>query len=407
MNSNQSKSSDWICLLTSIRDKTSRVILGTMSGTSIDGLDVALCRFSGFGMNTTFEVIHYGTVSYSDQQAVILRRFATEKQVNMQELTIYHAQLSHWHAEMIKSLLEDWEFDIRNIDLLASHGQTIRHAPRRIHQLDGLPNSTFQLGDGDHLAVLTGLITVHDFRQKHVAAGGEGAPLAGYGDRILFSGDGNSKVLLNVGGISNITVLDVDDADGIPLTFDTGPGNTLMDHVMRGSGAGVRYDEGGRIAARGKVNGSLLGALKSHPYFGQRAPKTTGPEAFSPEYLSDCVSRSGCGELSLPDMLGTLNRFTAETIADAIRESTGERSAVPVFISGGGAHNATLVANLKSALGHDSVFDISSLGVDADAKEAVFFAALANECVMGSPVDVPQPNGSFKKIVLGKISYPH
>lgn len=406
MNSNQSKSSEWIQVLTSMRDKTSRVILGTMSGTSIDGLDVALCRFSGCGLSTTFEVIHHGTVSYSDEQATVLRRFATEKLVDMQELTIYHAQLSHWHAEMIKSLVKKWEFDIREIDLLASHGQTIRHAPRRIHQLDALPNSTFQLGDGDHLAVLSGLVTVHDFRQKHVAAGGEGAPLAGYGDKILFSGDGSTKVLLNVGGISNITVLDVNDADGIPLTFDTGPGNTLMDHVVRGSGAGVRYDEGGRIAAGGRVSVVLLEALKSHPYFGQHAPKTTGPEAFSPEFLSDCVSRSGCGELSVPDMLATLNRFTAETIADAIRESTGERGTVPVFISGGGAHNATLVANLKSALGHDSVFDFSLLGVDADAKEAVFFAALANECIMGSPVDVPQADGSFRKVVLGKVSLP-
>lgn len=407
MSSQYSKSHDWIQTLTTIRDKSSRVILGTMSGTSIDGLDVALCRFSEYGLNTTFEVLHHGTVSYSDEQASILRRLAVEKHVDMQELTIYHAQLSRWHAEMIMGLLEKWAFDIRNVDLLASHGQTIRHAPRRIHQREGLPNSTFQLGDGDHLAVLTGLVTVHDFRQKHVAAGGEGAPLAGYGDRILFAGDGNSKVLLNVGGISNITVLDVNDVDGIPRTFDTGPGNTLMDHVVRGSGAGVRYDEGGRIAAGGRVNGALLGALKSHPYFGQRAPKTTGPEAFSPEFLSECVARSGCGDLSVPDMLATLNRFTAETIADAVRESTGERGTVPVYISGGGAHNATLVANLKSALGHDSVFDFSSLGVDADAKEAVFFAALANECVMGSPVDVPQSDGSFRKVILGKISFPH
>ncbi len=398
---------DWMDSLNRIRNQASRVIVGTMSGTSIDGLDVALCRFSGCGMHTTFEVIHYGTVSYTLEQAAILRRFATEKMVDMQELSIYHAQLSHWHAAMIKSLLEEWDVDIRNIDLLASHGQTIRHAPRRIHQLDGLPNSTFQLGDGDHLAILTGFITVHDFRQKHVAAGGEGAPLAGYGDRILFSGDGISKVLLNVGGISNITVLNVNDVNGIPLTFDTGPGNTLMDHVMRGSGAGVRYDEGGRIAAGGRVNEALLGVLKSHPYFGQPAPKTTGPEAFSPEYLLQCVSGSGCGELSLPDMLATLNRFTAETIADAVRESTREGGTVPVYVSGGGAHNATLISNLKQSLGHNLVFNFSLLGVNADAKEAVFFAALANECIMGSYVEVPQSDGSTRKAVLGKISFPH
>ena len=406
MSTINSHDSNWIDHLNSTRHKSSRLIVGTMSGTSIDGLDVALCRFFGSGSNTRFEILNHGTIKYTDSQASILRAFATESMVDMQQLTIYHAQLSHWHAAMISKLLNEWEVDARLIDLLASHGQTVRHAPRRIHQFESLPNSTFQLGDGDHLAVLTGLVTVHDFRQKHVAAGGEGAPLAGYGDKILFAGDGVSKVLLNVGGISNITVLDVTDSDGIPLTFDTGPGNTLMDHVMRGSGAGVRYDEGGRIAAGGRVNGALLGALKSHPYFSQAAPKTTGPEVFSPEFLSDCVSSCGCGELSLPDILATLNRFTAETIADAVRESTTGLGTVPVYISGGGAHNATLISNLKHALGHDQVHDISALGVDADAKEAVFFAALANECVMGSPVNVTQPNGTFKKVVLGKISFP-
>jgi anhydro-N-acetylmuramic acid kinase len=403
----ESITKNWINDLHHIQEKTSRTIVGTMSGTSIDGLDVAVCRFTGWGIATKFEVLHHGTVEYSDSQASILRRFATEKMIDMQELTIYHAELSYWHAEMISKLLTEWNLDSNEIDLLASHGQTVRHAPRRIHQLSGLPNSTFQLGDGDHLARLTGLITVHDFRQKHVATGGEGAPLAGYGDRILFSGDGNSKILLNVGGISNITVLDVNDSDGIPLTFDTGPGNTLMDHVVRGSGAGVRYDEGGRIAALGQVSMALLNSLKSHQYFAQSPPKTTGPEAFSPQFLLKCIKESGCGELTLEDMLATLNRFTAETIAEAIQSCSGNLGPIPVYISGGGAHNATLISNLRQALGHHAVHDFSLLGVDPDAKEAVFFAALANECIMGSPVDVPQRDGTFTKTVLGKISFPH
>jgi anhydro-N-acetylmuramic acid kinase len=398
---------NWVQDLGKIQQKKSRTILGTMSGTSIDGLDVALCRFTGSGSETKFDVIHHGTVAYDGTQSLILRRFATDKMVDMQDLTIYHAMLSRWHAEMIHSLLLKWDVDPSDIDLLASHGHTVRHAPRRIHQIEGMPNSTYQLGDGDHLAVLTGLITVHDFRQKHVAAGGEGAPLAGYGDQLLFGGDGIDKVLLNIGGISNITVLVSDEKNGAPLTFDTGPGNTLMDHVMRGSGADVRYDEGGRIAAGGQVNVALLRQLKSHPYFGQPVPKTTGPEAFSPEFLAECVSGSGCGELSLADMMATLNRFTAETIAGAIGSSTTGRGMMPVFVSGGGAHNATLISNLKQALGHDMVHDFSKLGVDADAKEAVFFAALANECIMGSPVQVPQSDGTFRSTVLGKISFPH
>jgi anhydro-N-acetylmuramic acid kinase len=396
---------NWVESLLRMQQKSSRVIVGTMSGTSIDGLDVALCRFRGQGLSTHYEVLNHGTVSYTVEQSSILRSLATDSLVGMETLSIYHAQVAKWHAQMVLDLLHNWGVDVEDVDLLASHGQTIRHAPKRIHGREGLPNSTFQLGDGDHLAVLTRLVTVHDFRQKHVAAGGEGAPLAGYGDQILFSKSETARVLLNVGGISNITVLDGDEHT-FPVTFDTGPGNTLMDHVMRASSEGVRYDEGGRIAGRGKVNAALLNELKSHPYLKQSPPKTTGPEAFSPDFLSESQLRSESTDLTLYDLMATLNRFTAETIADSILGVTGIHTSVPVYVSGGGAHNNTLLHNLKTALGHSNVYDFSVLGVDADAKEAVLFAALANEFLMGGSVGVPQPDGSIKNVLLGKISLP-
>jgi anhydro-N-acetylmuramic acid kinase len=396
---------NWVESLLKMQQKSSRVIVGTMSGTSIDGLDVALCRFWGQGMSTQYEVLNHGTVSYTGEQSSILRSLATDSLVGMETLSIYHAQVAKWHAQMVLELLHEWGVGIEEIDLLASHGQTIRHAPKRIHGREGLPNSTFQLGDGDHLAVLTRLVTIHDFRQKHVAAGGEGAPLAGYGDQILFSKSESARVLLNVGGISNITVLDGNEHT-LPLTFDTGPGNTLMDHVMRASGEGAGYDEGGRIAGRGRVNTALLKVLKSHPYLKQLPPKTTGPEAFSPAFLSESQLRSGSTDLTLDDLMATLNRYTAETIADSILSVTGTRAMIPVYVSGGGAHNKVLLNNLKTTLGHSDVHDFSVLGVHADAKEAVLFAALANELLMGGAVRVPQPDGSHKNTLLGKISLP-
>lgn len=394
-----------------IRNKPERLIIGLMSGTSIDGLDIALCRFRAHGEQTEYEVLEHTTVSYSARQSGVLRDFATQEYVRMEDLTIYHAELSRWHAGMILNTLKKWGVDPSEVDLMASHGQTIRHAPRRIHGKPDLPDSTLQLGDGDHLAELTGIITISDFRQKHVAAGGEGAPLAGYGDALLFRDQEAIRVLLNVGGISNITLLAPDSsATELPLTFDTGPGNTLMDVVVRTHFPTMKYDEGGALSASGSVHQQLLSVLLQHPYLAQMPPKTTGPEAFSSAFLEESVGRAQCADIHPTDLLATLNRFTAETIADGIRlalDSKGlDHASCQVFISGGGAHNATLVQNLSSCMPGNSVSDFSRLGVHPDAKEALLFALFANELVMGGTFPVADSNGAIKQVALGKISLP-
>ena len=452
--------------LTELQQKPRKIILGLMSGTSIDGLDLALCAFSGCGSDVKFEILHHGTKSYSDEQQHVLRMLATQEMVRMEDVCIYHTELSRWHADMVRQALGEWGVNVSEVDLIASHGQTVRHAPKRIHGLDGLPNSTFQLGEPDHLAYLTGILTMSDFRQKHVAAGGEGAPLAGYGDQLLFRDASECRVLLNVGGISNITVLDpAADVSALPVTFDTGPGNTLMDHVVRTHFAPMKYDEDGKLAAEGVVNEDLLSELINHEFFNQNPPKTTGPEAFSPEFLSQSIMLSGVKEISPVDLLATLNRFTAETIAEGIRSglkltqnlnsksvsvenlnneeldeipdenpfnkeaeggiapvekspevqrfdlATSDNTApgpgpVRVLISGGGAHNLTLVKNLIDCLKDIQVSDFSSIGVHPDAKEALFFAAMANEFLCGNKFAVQREDGSSAHLSFGKISFP-
>lgn len=371
-----------------IADKPVRTILGLMSGTSIDGLDIALCAFLGAGSTSDPKVLGFRSVPYSVEEASYLRRFATEERVRVEDLAIANAWLARLHARMILDSLAEWGVDPAQVDLIASHGQTIRHAPRRIHRQEGMPDATLQIGDGDHLAALTGILTVSDFRQKHVACGGEGAPLAGYGDDLLYRSATEPRILLNIGGIGNLTWLPVERTDAI-LTFDTGPGNTLMDAFTRRA-FGRKWDEHGAIAASGTVNEPWMDVLMTDPYFAAHPPKTTGPEYF---HLDKVLATAPAG-LPDTDILATLTAFTAASIAHAIQAFTSAGEAAVLYASGGGVHNTTLMKELANRLAPIQVERFEALGLDPDAKEALLFAALANELVAG---DV---------LTLGKVSFP-
>ncbi|MCH8524128.1 MAG: anhydro-N-acetylmuramic acid kinase [Balneolales bacterium] len=392
--------------LSRLADNKQRLILGTMSGTSIDGLDMALCSFSGHGRETQARVLHYHTVSYNNEQRTFIRNLASSDVVNMQDVALGHTLLAHWHAEMIKNALHTWGVDASEVDLIASHGQTVRHAPRRIHQKNHLPNATLQLGDADHLAYLTGIPTVSDFRQKHIVAGGEGAPLACYGDKLLFSKEGELRILLNIGGISNITVLDGNALDDhIPLTFDTGPGNTLMDVIIQKERTDLLYDANGEIASDGVVNQLLLKELKAHRFFSEKPPKTTGPELLSESYVQDALKRSGLISIGLSNLIATLNRFTAETIAEAVETFVQPKSPFKVYVSGGGVHNAILMQNLKACFAGNNVVSFEETGVNPDAKEALLFAVMANELICGNKLPVLNDEGHIKHVRLGRLSF--
>lgn len=393
--------------IATLRNKSPRVILGLMSGTSIDGLDLALCSFSNSGAETRFEILHHTTVSYEQPQRAILQTLATADKVAMEDLCIYHTELSHWHGAIIKACLAEWRFPASDVDAIAWHGQTVRHAPKRIHRRENLPNATFQLGEPDHLAYITGIPVISDFRQKHVAAGGEGAPLAVYGDRILFSEPGEFRILLNIGGIANITVLDGNLRPAhLPQTFDTGPGNTLIDLTVRKHFPPLQFDDNGSLAANGQVHDNLLKALKSHSYFEEPPPKTTGPELLSASFLEKMLSEAGASTIPPEDILATLCQFTAETIADSIHRFVQVPSKFKVYVSGGGVHNRTLITKLKSSLPHADVLNFETLGVHPDAKEALFFGALANELLAGNRFPVLREDGSFREVHFGKISLP-
>ena len=387
-----------------ISTQKSRRIIGLMSGTSLDGLDVALCNISGSGGNTVLELEHFVTVPYEDSFREEIRKIFAKREIDFQQLCVLNPYIGNEHARMVLECLKQWNILPEFVDLIASHGQTVFHAPKKQHKLKDFPNSTLQIGDGDHIAAKTGIITVSDFRQKHLAAGGEGAPLAVYGDYFLFSKKGENRILLNMGGIANFTFLPGSGNSSEIFTTDTGPGNTLIDAYTRRFYK-KPYDENGEIAAKGIVNDKLLIALKTLQFFKLSFPKTTGPEIFSFDYVEDAIHRSGLTSVSRQDIIATLTQLSADTIAEAIQRAIDTNEPYSVYASGGGAHNPVLMECIRERLSSPSLKLIDELGVPGDAKEAVLFAVLANETVAGDGGDFGLREG-VPAVTMGKVSFP-
>ena len=371
-----------------------------MSGTSLDGLDVALCRFSGSGMQTKFELLEFETVVYDDFFKDEVRQVFSKKLVDLEKLTLLNAYIGSFHGELILQCLKKWQVKTASVDLIASHGQTIFHAPKHQHQQRYYPNATLQIGDGDHLAMKTGIIIISDFRQKHIAAGGEGAPLALYGDVILGSKTGENRLLLNLGGIANFTFLPADASFTGIISSDVGPGNTLIDAACRRY-FDLPFDEDSRIALSGEVNPALLQTLKNHPFFEEVLPKSTGPELFNLHFVEQAQQKSSTQNIAPKDLITTLTVFTAEILAESISQHF-PADELQIFISGGGARNPFLLQSLQKMLPKSSIQNSEVLGLNADAKEAVLFALLANEAIVGEPICINQNPA----VLMGKFSFP-
>jgi anhydro-N-acetylmuramic acid kinase len=395
----------------------SRVIIGLMSGTSLDGLDVALCRFQGSGITTQAKLLHFKTIPYAGIFKEELKSITFKPQVDLQKLTLLNAYVGTYHGTLILQCLEEWGFPAAEVDLIASHGQTIFHAPISNHHLKEWPNATLQIGDGDHLAVKTGIITLSDFRQKHIAAGGEGAPLAVYGDYLVFSSPDENRILLNIGGIANFTYLPSGRNADLVFSTDVGPGNTMMDQYVQLNYPGMQYDENSVLASAGKIHEPLLKALLDDPFFDLPFPKTTGPELFNLPYLNAAIQSAGAEGATKEDILATLSEFTAIGIVNAIErsiavlaskdEEAGNPVIIPdfeIYLSGGGMHNPLLVSKLSEKL-KKKLRDTKALEIDPDAKEAILFALLANECITGGRLDFGSRPG-LPSVLMGKISLP-
>ena len=391
--------------LVNVAAKQERMVVGLMSGTSMDGLDIALCSIKGSGSDTKFELKAFTTVDYTnDFKEKILSIFSKEM-VALETLCLLNAWVGKQHGKMVLNALDSWKIAPENVDMIASHGQTIYHAPKSLHPNSEYDPATLQIGDGDHIAVTTSILTLSDFRQKHLAAGGEGAPLAVYGDYLLCSHPTENRLLLNMGGIANFTYLSAGCTLDQVFSTDTGTGNTLMDAYTRAHFAPLAYDKNGAIAASGKISEALLSELKAHSFFSLVLPKTIGPELFNLDFLFKAQNASNTLGLSPQDVMATLNRFSAETIADCIQSSIPAGSKFNMYSSGGGMHNPVLMDHLTSLLPDATLYSSDVIGINPDAKEAILFALLANEAVAGTPLFA---GGHATKIptTMGKISFP-
>ncbi|MBM3402780.1 MAG: anhydro-N-acetylmuramic acid kinase [Bacteroidetes bacterium] len=392
-----------IASIHSIANKSVRKIIGLMSGTSFDGLDIALCEFSGSGLETKVKLIQFVSKAYLPAFKEDLKSVFAKRIVDLEKLTLLNAFIGNYYAELILESLKDWDISPTEIDLIASHGQTIYHAPKQQREADLFSNATLQIGDGDHIAMKCGIITISDFRQKHVAAGCEGAPLSVYGDYLLFSNPDENRIMLNIGGISNFTFLPSAYSTEF-FSSDVGPGNTLMDQFVQRHYFGKYFDQDAAIASSGKVNIQLLDALFDHDFFRTGYLKTTGPELFSLSYLNDAIQKSGLHRLSNEDIMATLTAFTAKAIVKAIIHCVQGKGAYEIYISGGGMHNPLLSSMIEEQLAKKLKFT-SDLGIEPDAKEAVLFALLANEAVSGGKTDFGKHPG-VPSISMGKLSFP-
>lgn len=367
--------------LTEIAQKPQRTIIGLMSGTSLDGLDIALCTFKW----KQPELSEFKTAAYSDKLRDRIRTIQSKAQVNLQELCVLNTELAHLYSELVLEALEDWGIDPDEIDLIGSHGQTVFHHPNQ------KVNSTLQIVDGDHIAENTGIIAISDFRQKHVAKGGEGAPLVGIMDEALFRSETTNRVLLNLGGIANFSWLPAKEKGGDVITSDSGPANTLINEAMK-KYFDKPFDKNGEVASEGNVHSGLLKYLLLEPFFRKQFPKTTGQEDFNLDLVEELMEGFKI-ELEPKDLVATLTHLTIQSITRAFDEVIGDKE-FELFISGGGVHNSEIVNGLRARLPKVEFKDFEEFGFSADAKEAVLMAFLANECVVG---------GDWE---LGKISLP-
>ena len=387
-------------LLAKLARKNRLRAVGLMSGTSADGVDAALIELSG---RRGVRVEAFATYPYPPKLRRHVLHLAGAETARVDDICRLNFALGEVFADAVVRLADESGTALAGIDLVGSHGQTIRHLPEPSRLATRRVRSTLQIAEPAVIARRTGITTVADFRPGDIAAGGHGAPLVAYVDWLLLTGRTRSRAVQNIGGIANVTYLPPAATLDDVVAFDTGPGNMVVDHLVgRITNGRRRFDRNGRLAAGGEVSGPLLKELLRHPYIRRHPPKTCGREQFGAEFSDALFEDALAGGIGAEDAIATATAFTAETICRAYRRFL---PAAPeeVILCGGGAANPTLVSMLRERLGEVKLSHSDEYGLPADAKEAVAFAVLACETIRGRASNVPAATGAAAPAVLGKI----
>ncbi|MCE9635676.1 MAG: anhydro-N-acetylmuramic acid kinase [Planctomycetes bacterium] len=378
------------------RAKPARLVVGLISGTSADGIDAVLSEIRGSGRGTIATTLAFRTVPYPDDvRAAVLGL----RDLSATDVCRWNMLLGERFAEVALAVIAQAGRASADVDLVGSHGQTIVHLPRS----GGVSAATLQIAEPCVIAERTGIPVVADFRPRDVAAGGEGAPLVPWVDWLTLRPASGSRLVQNLGGIANVTLVTQDPDD--VTAFDTGPANGPIDAAVAVATGGARhYDEGGRLAAAGRVDGKLVEELLRDPWFDRAPPKSASRETWGEPFVAALAGRRP--DLSGADLVATLTEFVARSVVDAWRRhaSAGVAAgAADAIVSGGGVHNPVLMGRLRALAAPVTVRSSADVGMDPDSREALAFAVLANETVCGGTGNLPRVTGASRRVPLGKI----
>ena len=390
-------------------------VIGLMSGTSLDGVDAVLVTIGTgpSGSIASVKLAGHVYLAYSEEMRKRISALCSVETARLDDLLYAHFGLGEWYAQAVQRLLSRLCIPASGIDAICMHGQTVWHAPvpRDFPAPDGaglIPvKGTLQIGAGAVVAERTGIPVISDLRSRDMAAGGEGAPLAPFVDGILFGNPKLGRIVQNIGGIGNATVVPPGAAAADLLAFDTGPGNMLMDAVAyAGSGGVHRYDPDGSIAAKGRADEAIVQRLMLDPYFSRKPPKSTGREVYGAGFAALFMEETQAKGLSFADRLATATAFTAESIARSYKDFIFPATKIDeVLVAGGGARNATLLGMIRDRLPPGIVTATTSeRGVPDEAREAMAFAVMGHESLMGRPGNLPAVTGARGPVVLGTLT---
>ncbi len=384
------------------------LVLGLMSGTSADGIDVVLARVSGAPPTLRARLENHATISFPSRVREEILRIAGGQPTNTEGLSQLNFLLGELFADAAIKACRHFRVPVSRVSLIGSHGQTVFH--------QGKPSSAFgtrkiastlQIGEPAVIAARTGITTVADFRPADMAAGGQGAPLVPFVDYLLYRHPRNGRVALNIGGIANVTVIPARARLKDVFAFDTGPGNMVIDALVRHFTSGrKRFDRNAKFARSGRVLPELVDSLLEEPYFLQRPPKSAGREQFGEYYTHMFISWGRRHRARPEDLIRTATALTSLSIIDAWHRFIAPRGRISqLIVAGGGAHNPLLTAQLSAALAGVEVIPSRSLGLPEDAKEAFAFAILAYETIHGRAASLPAATGARRRAILGKVCY--
>jgi anhydro-N-acetylmuramic acid kinase len=390
-------------MLESIASKPERLVIGIMSGTSVDGVDAVLVRVRGSGEHVAWRLLRHETLLYSPKVRDLILRCAEPGSGDTASICRLDALLGELFSRAAAHVATQAGISLATVDLIGSHGQTVQHLPEPLMMTGILVRATLQLGEPGVIAERTGVTTIAHFRARDVAAGGQGSPLVSYVDYLLFRNRARGRLVINIGGVASLTAIPAGAGPERVIGFDTGPGNMVIDGLVSHlTGGREAFDHGGRYARRGAVAEPLLRRLLEHPYFRKAPPKSCGREEFGRPLLERIVGENRA--VSANDLIATATRFTAESIADACRRFVLPQNVYEeAIVSGGGARNEALLEQIRRAIPELAIKTSDEYGLPAAAKEAIAVAILANETLLGVPNNLPAATGAARPAVLGSI----